>query len=128
MPFTSTPARLRAWLTSQRNLTIFTAITIAIPVAYTFHDTFGADSGDFLLLFTLAVGVPTAFDEYWDPFDRTWKAIGWVGVACSLVTVLFTALYVAGTMAGLSSFDSGVGAFLVTALGGLLVLGWLRSG
>ncbi|WP_161596572.1 hypothetical protein [Salinigranum halophilum] len=34
--------------------------------------------GSFLLLLTVGVVVPTLSDEYWSPYDRAWKAVGWV--------------------------------------------------
>lgn len=129
MPAISALDRFWRWLTTQRNLTILTAILLAVPVAYTFQVAFDSGSGDFLLLMLLAVGVPTAFDEHYAPFDRTWKAIGWVVVACALVTVEFTVLYLVSTLwVGLSPFAAGAAAFLVTAFGNLIVLGRRRPG
>lgn len=112
-------ARLSAWLTAQRNVTIFAAILIALPVAYAFHAAVGGGPGDFLLLMTLAVGVPTAYDDYWPRYDRTWQAVGWVVLACAVVTVEFTGLYLAGTALGLGPFPAAIGAFLPTSLGNL---------
>lgn len=123
------PTRVAADLyrraTSQRNVTIYTAIAVALPTAYAFQSTVGASelSGDFLLLMTLAVGVPTAYDEYWPRYDRTWKAVAWVLVACAVATAEFVGLYLLATaVLGLSPLVGGIGAFLVTDVGNLL---WL---
>jgi len=113
------------WATTQRNFTIFTAILVAIPAAYAFQTTVGGagQAGDFLLLVTLAVGIPSAYDEYWPPYDRTWKAVGWVLVACSVVTVEFTGLYLLGSRyLQLSPFSAAIGTFLLTDL---VNLAWL---
>lgn len=120
-----TVARVSDWVTSQRNLTIFVAILVAVPTAYAFQSrvTGGGSPGDFLLLLTLAVGVPTAYDEYWPRYDQTWKAILWVLTACLVATVEFVALYLGGTgYVNLSPFSAAVGAFLVTDLGGFALL------
>ncbi len=61
MPSTSMSSKVYGWATTQRNLTIFTPILVAVPTAYVFQSTVGGDgqAGDFLLLMTLAVGVPS---------------------------------------------------------------------
>jgi len=118
----STSSDISARLMTQRNLTIFTAILIAVPTAYAYHSMVGGNgqSGDFLLLMTLAVGVPTAYDEYWPRYEQTWKAIAWVLVACAIATIEFIGLYTAGAeLADLSPFVASVGAFLITDLGNL---------
>ena len=122
MPSTSTSPNVADWMTSQRNVTILVAILVAVPVAYGFQMVVsGANlGGSFLLLMTLAVGVPTAYDEYWPKYDRTWNTIVWVVVACVVVTVEFTGLYLIGTGPGnLSPLFASVGAFLITELGNL---------
>lgn len=122
MPSTGAVPRIYAWLTAQRNLTVFVAILVAIPTAYAFHSLVGVGrlSGDFLLLLTLAVGVPTAYDDYWPRYDRTWKAVAWVLAACAVATAEFTGLYLLGREAiGLSPLFASIGAFLVTDLGNL---------
>lgn len=125
----TTLRRFWRWFTTQRNLTIVTAIVLAVPVAYAFQVAFDSGSGDFLLLLLLAVGVPTAFDEHYAPFDHTSKAIGWVIGACAIVTAEFTGLYLVGTMVvGLSPFAAGAGTFLVTAFGNLIALGRRNAG
>jgi len=120
MPSTSTVNRTYNWTTTQRNLTIFMAILVAVPTTYGFQSMVsgGGSAGDFLLLMTLAVGVPTAYDEYWPQYNQTWKAIAWVLAACFLVTIEFVGLYLIGTdYVGFSPFYASIGAFLVTDLG-----------
>jgi hypothetical protein len=89
-------------MTIQRNLTILVAILVSVPIAYGFRAVVGgADfGGSFLLLMTLAVGVPTAYDEFWPKYDRTWDAIIWVVAACIVATTEFTGLYLMGTGLG----------------------------
>ncbi|MFA9516904.1 hypothetical protein ACERIT_06760 [Halopenitus sp. H-Gu1] len=122
MPSTNTVSRIYNWATTQRNLTIFVAILIAVPTAYAFQSMVsgGGSAGDFLLLMTLAVGVPTAYDEYWPRYTQTWKAIAWVLTACLVVTIEFVGLYLVGTeYVGVSPFYASIGAFLITDLGNL---------
>lgn len=112
--------RLYSWATTQRNLTIFVAILVAVPTAYAFQTrTAGGEHvGNFLLLMTLAVGVPTAYDEYWPQYDRTWKALAWVVAACAIATTEFTGLYLVGVeIAELTPNHAAVGSFIVTDLG-----------
>lgn len=114
---------LRERLTTQRNATILAAIVVAIPTAYAFHSVTGSASGDFLLLFILGVGVPTAYDSHWPEYDRTWKAVAWTVAACAVATVEFVGLYLVGTrVLDQSELVAAVGAFLVTYLGDLAVL------
>ncbi|WP_424019659.1 hypothetical protein ACOZ4N_09355 [Halorientalis pallida] len=120
MPSHSTDGRSSLWdrATAQRNVAIYAAILVAVPAAYGFHTVFDAGGGDFLLLMTLAVGVPTAYNDYWPAFDRTWKAVAWVLVACTVATAAFAGLFLAGTeRLALSAFPASVGAFLVTVGG-----------
>lgn len=120
MPSRSPLSRVREWTTAQRNATIVTAIVVAIPTAYAFHTVIGGTSGDFLLLMTLAVGVPQAYDEYWPRYDRTWTAVAWVLAACAVATGEFVGLHLLGVeVLALSPFLAGVGAFLLTYLGNL---------
>ncbi|MFB6146196.1 MAG: hypothetical protein ABEJ08_00730 [Halobacteriaceae archaeon] len=125
MPSTSESLTLPGWMTTQRNLTIFVAILVAVPIAYGFRMAVGGtDSGStFLLLMTLAVGVPTAYDEYWPHYDQTSDAVVWVVTACLVVTTEFTGLYLLGTELGdLSPRLAAIGAFLITDLGNLAAL------
>jgi len=127
MPSTSAVSGVFDRATTQRNLTIFVAILVAVPTAYAFQTIVagGASVGDFLLLVTLAVGVPTAYDERWPRYNRTWKAVAWVVVACAVVAVEFAALYLVGTeYVGLDPAYASIGAFLVTDLGNLA---WLSA-
>lgn len=120
MPSNSTSSRVPNWMTTQRNLTILVAILVAVPIAYGFRvGVSGADfGGSFLLLMSLAVGVPTAYDEYWPKYDRSWTAVAWVVAACIVVTTEFTGLYLIGTELGnLSPLRGSIGAFLITDLG-----------
>jgi hypothetical protein len=125
MPSTSMSSNVPDWMTTQRNLTILVAILVAVPIAYGFRVMVsGADfGGSFLLLMTLAVGVPSAYDEYWPKYDRIWDAIVWVVAACVVATTEFIGLYLVGTELGnLSPFPASIGAFLITDLGNLALL------
>lgn len=130
MPSTTALARLRDWMTDQRNLTIFAAILVAVPTAYAFTLYVDAGGGgDFLLLLTLAVGVPTAYDEYWPRYDETWKAVAWVVAACVWATAEFTAVYLLVVdVLSLSPVVGALGAFLVTTVGTVAVLAVRRRG
>ena len=114
MPTTETVARLLGRATTQRNVSISTAIVVAVPLAYAFTLTFGYQ-GSLLLLLTLGLGVPTAYDDYWPAYDETRKTVVWVIVACGIAAVEFTGFYVIATAPlGLSSFVGSIGAFLLT--------------
>jgi hypothetical protein len=117
-------------MTDQRNLTIFAAILVAVPTAYAFTLYVDAGGGgDFLLLLTLAVGVPTAYDEYWPRYDETWKAVAWVVAACVWATAEFTAVYLLVVdVLSLSPVVGALGAFLVTTVGTVAVLAVRRRG
>lgn len=122
MPSTSVVSRVTNWATSQRNLTIFVSILAAVPLSYAFQSIVSerAAAGSFLLLVTLAVGVPTGYDEYWPHYDQVWKAIGWILLACLVVTIEFVGLYIVGTeYVNLTPLYASTGAFLVTDLGNL---------
>mgnify|MGYP006302945469 CR=1 FL=1 len=104
--------------TAQRNVVIYVAILVAVPTAYGFHTLVDAAAGDFLLLMTLAVGVPMTYDNYWPAYDRTWKAVGWVLVTCTAATAIFTGLYLAATdLLALSPFPASAATFAVTFAG-----------
>ncbi|RLM90974.1 hypothetical protein D3D02_04235 [Halobellus sp. Atlit-38R] len=122
MPSTR-PAAVYRWLTAQRQLTIFTAIALALPTAYAFQSRVGTDTGGFLLLLLLGVGVPTAYDEYWPPYDRAWQAILWTVLVGAVAAAEFTAFYLIGTdVLGLAPRSSTAGAFLLTGLQNLAFL------
>jgi len=111
--------------TTQRNLTIFTSILVAVLTAFVFQTQVagGEFAANFLLLMTLAVGVPSAYDEYWPQYEQTWNAIVWVLVAAVVATVEFAGLYLLGTeFVSLSPTVAAVGAFLVADLGNLALL------
>ena len=118
MPSHTNDTRRSLWnrATAQRNVAIYAAILVAVPAAYAFHTAFDASGGDFLLLLTLAVGVPTAYNDNWPAHDRTWKTVAWVVVACTVAIATFAALFLAGTdLLALAPFPASVGAFLVTS-------------
>lgn len=113
------------WATTQRNLTIFVSILIAIPMVYVFQSQIieSEFAASFFLLATLAVGVPSAYDEYWPQYSQTWKAIVWVLVAAVIATIEFTGLYLLGIeFVDLSPTVTAVCAFFVTDLGSLVLL------
>lgn len=123
MPATSTRSRIREWATTQRTITTLTAIIVAIPVANVFQSNTDDIAGSFFLLTALAVGIPAAYEDHWAEYDRTWKAVAWILVACALTTIVFTALYVAGTaIAGAPSFLVVIGAFLLVYFGTPILL------
>jgi len=113
------------WATTQRNLTILTSILVAVPTAFVFQIQVaeGELAANFFLLMTLAVGVPSAYNDYWPQYDRSQKAIAWVLVAAVVATIEFTGLYLLGTeFMSLSPTVAAIGAFLVTDLGNLALL------
>lgn len=119
----SARSRLRDWLTAQRNVVVFAAILVAVPVTGAYVETVGGGEGSVLLLLTLAVVVPQAYLEHWPAYDATWKAVAWVVVACAVATVEFAVLFVVGTeLLALAPLHASAGAFLVTTLGTLVVL------
>ncbi|MFD1570413.1 hypothetical protein [Halorubrum laminariae] len=129
MSETSTVVTIRSWATAQRQVAILAAIIVAIPTTYGFQSAVDGDAfaGSFFLLMTLAVGVPSAYDDYWPHYDQTSKAVAWVLAACAVAAVEFTALYLAGTALIDISWVAPVGAFSVTYLGNLAVLAaWQR--
>jgi hypothetical protein len=121
MPATRT-SRLRNWLTDQQQLVTLAAILVALPASYAFRATFGEFPGSFLLLVLLGVFVPTAYDDYWPRYDRTWKAVAWTLVACAVTATVFVGGYLVGEAAGIGPLLAGLAAFLVTSLGGFAVL------
>jgi hypothetical protein len=122
MPSTNVVRRIREWLWTQRNLTVSIAILLALSCTYGFGVVFDPD-GSFLLLLTIGVVVPTLYDEYWPPYDRTWKAACWVVVASTVASGTFTSLYWIGSeLFGLSSLLASTGAFVLTTVGGIALL------
>ncbi|WP_254829409.1 hypothetical protein [Haloglomus salinum] len=122
MPATNS-SRIREWVTAQQTVATLAAILVALPAAYAFETAFAGSSGSFLILMTLGVGVPMAYDEYWSSYDRMRTAVGWVLVACAVAAGAFVGCYLVGTgLLSLDPFLAGVGAFLVTDLGGLALL------
>ncbi|WP_136715214.1 hypothetical protein [Halorientalis salina] len=122
MPSSQTTTGFLDRATSQRNVSIYTAIAVAAPTAYAFNVAFTYE-GSFLLLMTLAVGVPTAYDDYGPAYDRTPKTVGWVLVACGIAAVEFVGFFVVATESlELSAFLGGIVAFLGTWLLNLSVL------
>jgi hypothetical protein len=125
MPSTSAGSRFRAWATAQQQVVTLAAILVALPAAYAFHTTLGGSAGGLFLLLLLGVGVPTAYDDHWPAYDRTWQAVAWTLVACGVVAAAFTGLYVAGReWLALGTFPAAVGAFLATTL---LNQAWLAA-
>jgi hypothetical protein len=122
MPSTNVVTRIRERFWTQRNLTVSLAILLALFLTYGFGVVFEPD-GSFLLLLTIGVVVPTLYDEYWPPYDRTWKALCWIVVASAVASGAFTGLYWIGTeLFGLSSLLASTGAFLLTMGGGIALL------
>ncbi|WP_435183950.1 hypothetical protein [Halobellus sp. EA9] len=123
MPSTNSRSAIYRWATAQRQLTIFAGVAAALPAAYAFRSAYGSGPGSFLLLVTLGVVVPTAYDEYWPAYDRAGAAVAWILVACAVAATAFVACYLVGTeAAGLGSTPSAAVAFLATDLGGFALL------
>lgn len=121
MPSTNPPLRER-WLTP-RNVTILTAIAVALPAAYLFHTSVRAEQADFLLLLALGVGVPTALEGFVGSLREAVRlSLG----ACAVIAALFTGVYFA-TRSVAGEFPAAVVAFVVSYLGPALVAGYLRS-
>jgi hypothetical protein len=105
-------------LLTQRNITIIVAIVIAIPVSFLFQSAFPGTAGSFLLLLTVGVSVPKAYDEYWPAYRQTWKAVVWIGGATAMTTVEFSGLFLLGSEVATMSASLSAGvAFLVVHLG-----------
>jgi hypothetical protein len=122
VPSTNVVTQIRQRFWTQRNLTVSVAILLAFFLTYGFGVVFEPD-GSFLLLLTVGVVVPTLYDEYWSPYDRTWKAVCWIVVASAVASGAFTGLYFIGTeLFGLSSILASAGAFLVATIGGIALL------
>jgi hypothetical protein len=122
MSSTGVASKVYGRVTTQRNLTIFASILVAVPTAYAFQTQVARDefAANFLLLMTLPVGIPSAYDEYWPQYDRTWEAIVWVFVAAAVVTVEFTGLSLLGSsVLDVAPLHAAIGALLVTDLGNL---------
>ena len=120
VPSHSNDSRGSLWdrATAQRNVVIYAAVLVAVPAAYGFHVVFSGQEAGFLLLVTLGVGVPTAYNSYWPTYDRLWKTVVWVVGAAALSAAAFAGLFVAGTdLFALSAFPASASAFVVTAVG-----------
>ncbi|MFB6207392.1 MAG: hypothetical protein ABEJ05_12795 [Haloglomus sp.] len=114
-------SRVWNWLTAKQQLVSLAAVLVALPASYAFRATFGEYAGSFLLLVLLGVGVPSAREEYWPRSDRTRAAMAWALGACAATAAVFVGCYLVGTAIGLGPFFAGVGAFLVTHAGVLVV-------
>lgn len=123
-PDPASPAglRYRSLLLTQRNLTIAMAVFMALPITYAFAETFGA-AGAFLLLVTVGVGVPTAYDAYWPGYERTDTALAWIVLAAVVAAVEYTALFYGGVaVLDLDARLASGGAFLLTTAGNYALL------
>jgi len=122
MPSTNTETPIRERIRAQRNVVVYAALLVALPITYGFSAVFGPD-GSFLLLLTVGVVVPTAYNERWPPYDRTWKAVGWIAVASTVAAVAFAAVFtLAVRLFSASALVASGGAFVVTAAGGFALL------
>lgn len=130
MPSNTSPPNRLERVFSQRNLTILTAIIVGVPAAYAFQTSIGGQGSSFLLLLVLAVGVPTAYDEYWPRYDRTATALAWIVGAIAVAGIGYAVLFwVFVSVLTLSEIAAGVGAFLVTTLGPARLLPrWTEEG
>lgn len=124
MPSANSPSGIYRWATAQRQLTIFAGVAAALPTAYAFRSAFGSGAGSFLLLVTLGVAVPTAYDEYWPAYERARAAVAWILAACVVATAAFVACYLVATGAARLGATLGAAvAFVLTNLGGFALLG-----
>jgi hypothetical protein len=109
---------LEGQMLTQRNITIIVAIVIAIPVSFLFQSAFPGTAGSFLLLLTVGVSVPKAYDEYWPAYEKTWKAVFWIGSATAVTTIQFSGLFLLGSEVATMSASLSAGmAFLLVHLG-----------
>jgi hypothetical protein len=123
MPSSNVVTRLRERLWTKRNLTVSVAIFLALFLTYGFGVVFDPD-GSFLLLLTVGVVVPTLYDEYWSPYDQAWKAVGWIVGVSAIASGAFVSLYWVGSeLVRVSPLLASVGAFLLTTIGSIAVLG-----
>lgn len=123
MPSTEPSSRLRQRVTSTRNVTIATAIAVALPAAYAFHSQLPGDQSGFLLLFAVAVGVPNAFDGYGPDFESRWNCVFATLWVSSAVVVAYVGSFVAGVdVLSVSPFLASILAFLVGLLGPMAAL------
>lgn len=90
-------AKVRNYIGSQRSLTIFVAMVLAIPISRHFESTVGGLIGRLFLLVLIGATVPTAYEECWPRYDEAWKAVAWVLVAAVVVTTAFIGIYLAVT-------------------------------
>ena len=114
------------------NLTVVAAILLSLPLTYAASTVFGYSDGAALLLLTIAVGVPRAYNEQWPAGESTLRAVGWVLGAGVLTTGAFAACYFAGTgLVSLSEAPASAVSFVLT-MGGLegatpLLVAWRRE-
>ena len=118
MPSNSPLKRLRQMLMRPANVTVVTAIAVAIPTAYAFHGHFPGDQSGFLLLFAVGVGVPGAFDSYGPDFEQLWDCVFATLWVCAAVVVAYIGIFAAGLdILELSPFLASTLAFLCSFLG-----------
>lgn len=123
MPSSGTRSRLRRRATSTRIVSTVTAVAVALPAAYTFHGHFPGDQSGLLLLVAVAVGIPSAFDEYGPAFERRRDCVFATLWVCSVVVVTYVGSFAAGIdTLGVSPFLASIVAFLVGFLGPVGVL------
>ena len=119
-------------VTTTENLTVVAAILASLPLTYAASTVFGYSDGTALLLLTIAVGVPTVYNEQWPAEESTPRAVGWVLGAGVLATIAFTACYLVGTdLLSLSEAPASAVSFVLT-MGGLvgatrLLVTWRRG-
>jgi len=123
MPSNSASSTLLQRATSTRNVIILTAIAVAIPAAFAFHDRLPGDQAGFLLLFAVAVGVPSALDSYGPQFQKLRNCVFATVWLCSAVLVAYVVSFTAGVdFLSLPPFLAGVIAFLVGYFGAFGIL------
>lgn len=116
-------ARLR----TPENASILAAVALAVPAGTTASVLLHGDVLGFLLLMLVGVSVPTAYRTQWPADGSVPDAVAWTVAVGVLAGAAFLALALGLRVALGSATLASVVAFLVTGLGGPLLLAlWLR--
>jgi hypothetical protein len=117
------PAALAARLRGPENVSILTAIVVAIPATLLVETRADGEGLGLLLLIAVGVVVPTMYRQQWPHHESVGGAVAWTVAASALVgAVLLGLAALLRTYVGLGGFASAALAFLVVGLGGPVVL------
>lgn len=105
------------------NVSILTALVVAIPATVLVQSWLDWAGLGFLLLIAVGVTVPTMYRQQWPRHRSIGGAVGWT-VAASVVVaaVLLGVALLLGTYGGVGELAAGVVGFLLVGLGGPLAL------